>query len=397
MLDILAGKQIPVFLLTGFLGAGKTTLLNRLLDSGEISDTAILVNELADLGIDHLLIRQVNEHLVLLNAGCVCCSIREDLLQALRELFVDRLRGDATPFERVVIETSGLADPVPVVHTLLTDPFLRERYRLGGTITTIDASQSLAALCRHPEGLRQAAIADRFVVTKPDLADSAQLELLGAELAALNPDAAIGCNSEADIVELADFLKSGRQPAEGGAAGLRRAETSVATPPRAGADDTGDDGAAETAGSRASPGAHTGIVRSFVLRRVDPIRWDDFVAWIQQLLAHTPEGILRIKGIVDIEGEALPVVVQGVRHVFYPTASLPGWPAGPRQSRLVLILENPYGLSAGALLEATLPPSGAVRWTIDAAASKAPARHRIGDLGNIANTARHRRVGTRPE
>ena len=353
--DILSGRPIPVFLLTGFLGSGKTTLLHRLLASGAVTDTAIVVNEFSDLGIDQLTIRQVSEHLVLLNSGCVCCTIREDLLQALRKLFIDRLSGGVGAFERVLIETSGIGDPVPIVHTLLTDPFLRERFCLGGTITTIDALQPLTALCRHAEGLRQAAVADLFVITKTDLASQETTEALCGELAAMNPNADIV--DTAKIEALAALLKSATTDADQ-AGSLPSWLAQIARAPAR---------EAPPGGLFAQPrriGAHTARVQSFVLGMSDPVAWDDFIKWIQLLLAKTPEGILRIKGFVDIVGESLPVLVQCVRHVFYPATSLPEWPGGKRSSRLVLILENAAQISPAELLASTLPTHSGVNWTV---------------------------------
>jgi G3E family GTPase len=178
---------IPVTLLTGFLGSGKTTVLNHVLKQPDMAATAVVVNEFGEIGLDHLLVERSSEDVVLLNSGCLCCTVRGDIVDTLTNLFVDRVKGKIPYFTRVAIETTGLADPAPILHTLMTDPIVAARYMLDGVVTTVDAVNGAATLDKQPEAVKQAAVADRLLLTKTDLADSATRQ----EIEALHPSAVI--------------------------------------------------------------------------------------------------------------------------------------------------------------------------------------------------------------
>src|SRR5216683_2761216 len=180
---------IPVTLLTGFLGSGKTTVLNHVLKEPGMAATAVIVNEFGEIGLDHLLVERSSEDVVLLNSGCLCCTVRSDIVDTLTNLFVDRVKGKIPFFTRVAIETTGLADPAPILHTLMTNPIVAARYMLDGVVTTVDAVNGAGTLDRQPEAVKQAAVADRLIVTKSDLAEPAALASLEARLRALNPGA----------------------------------------------------------------------------------------------------------------------------------------------------------------------------------------------------------------
>src|SRR5262245_62823760 len=182
---------IPVTLLTGFLGSGKTTVLNHVLKQPEMAATAVIVNEFGEIGLDHLLVERSSEDVVLLNSGCLCCTVRGDIVDTLTNLFVDRVKGKVPFFTRVAIETTGLADPAPILHTLMTEPIVAARYMLDGVVTTVDAVNGAGTLDRQPEAVKQAAVADRLLLTKTDLADPAAREAIETRLKALNPSAPI--------------------------------------------------------------------------------------------------------------------------------------------------------------------------------------------------------------
>ena len=180
---------IPVTLLTGFLGSGKTTVLNHVLKQPGMAATAVIVNEFGEIGLDHLLVERSSEDVVLLNSGCLCCTVRNDIVDTLTSPFVDRAKSKVPWFTRVVIETTGLADPAPIMHTLMTEPIVAARYMLDGVVSTVDLVNGAATLDRQPEAVKQAAVADRLLLTKTDLADPARRQALEARLKALNPSA----------------------------------------------------------------------------------------------------------------------------------------------------------------------------------------------------------------
>ena len=197
---------IPVTLLTGFLGSGKTTVLNHVLKQPEMAATAVIVNEFGEIGIDHLLVEKASDDVVLLNSGCLCCTVRGDIVDTLLNLFVGRAGGKIPHFNRVVIETTGLADPAPILHTLISDPLIAARYTLDGVVTTVDAVNGAGTLDRQPEAVKQAAVADRLLLTKTDLADPGATAALKARLAALNPAAPLlspapGCGRSGAAVQ----------------------------------------------------------------------------------------------------------------------------------------------------------------------------------------------------
>lgn len=288
--------KTPVTLLTGYLGSGKTTLLSRLLVHPEMGETAVIVNELGEVAIDHHLLRRVDERTVVLGNGCVCCTLRGDLADELRDLLSRRDRGEIPGFGRVVVETTGLADPAPILYTLLADPVVKHHFELERVITTVDAQHGL----RGEESLKQAAVADRLVVTKADLADPARVT--GA-LGRLNPGAEI---LEATLGDLSpDRLFGGaeRDPRE-----LVYDETP----------------------------AHGGDVRAVCLTFDEQIDWTAFGIWLTMLLQARGSDVLRVKGLLDVGGDG-PLVINGVQHVVHPPEHLPEWPDDDRRSRIVFI------------------------------------------------------------
>jgi G3E family GTPase len=296
---------IPVFVLTGFLGAGKTTLLNRLLRDPALADAAVVVNEAGEIGVDHLLVEHVADGIVALAGGCLCCSLRGDLIATLEDLLRARDNGRIPPFRRLVIETSGLADPVPVLQTLSLHPYLAMRYQLSGVIAVVDAVQGPATVAAHDEARRQVAMADRVALSKTDVATDAEIAEARALIARLAPAAPVVLASDVD------------------------AETLLAPAPLA-----------ERHLIPAGESGH-GAIRAISLASEAPLTraaYDMFVDLLRS--AHAPK-LLRLKGLVRIAEEPdRPLVVQGVRHVFAAPRFLDAWPDGDRRTRLVAIGEN---------------------------------------------------------
>ena len=319
---------IPVNVITGFLGSGKTTLLNRLLRSPQLARTAVLVNEFGEVGLDHLLLETLDAETVILQSGCVCCTIRGDLADAIRKLFSRRERGAVPRFDRLAIETTGLADPAPIISTLLAEPVIRHHFRLGNVIVTVDAINGPLHLAQNPESIKQVAVADRIVLTKTDLAAAALAGELKAALVRLNPTAAI---LEAASDPLApDDLMAGDvyDPAR------RSIEV------RRWLDEEAHRAAAHGLPHGHDPNRHDRDIRAFCLTFGRPLDWTAFGIWLSMLLHAHGERVLRVKGILNVLGLATPVVIHGVQHVIHPPAHLEAWPSADRRSRIVFIVRG---------------------------------------------------------
>ena len=309
----------PVTVLTGFLGSGKTTLLNAWLHDPRFTDTAVLVNEWGDVPVDHALVRQSSENVVVLPAGCICCRVAGDLVRALRELHFQRIEGAVPPFSRAVIETTGLADPAPLLATLVEMPLVAARYSLSGVVTVVDAQHGRGTLERHPEAVKQVALADRLVVSKCDLAEEASIDALEARLARINPGAS-RVRSRADAPP---------DPAALLEAGLHRGGGRLAD-----AEGWLNAGAYRRMGSATR---HDPEIDSFVWTTAEPRAWEDVENSIATLLDLRGDRILRLKGLVNVAGEPGPRAVHAVQHTLYPSARLPSWPSEDHATRLVFI------------------------------------------------------------
>ena len=298
--------MIPVAVLTGFLGSGKTTLLARLLRHPGFARTAVIINEFGAVGLDHLLVESSDEQILVLEGGCVCCTVRGDLVRTAGDLLARRAAGTVTPFERIVIETTGLADPAPIMHALMTDRDIAEALRLESVIATVDAAAGAATLDAHPQSMKQAALADCIVVTKSDLADPAA-NGLAERLQALNPGAP-------------------KLTALHGAVDARRLFDHPARP---------DALLFETP---AKP--HAGI-NTFCLRRIEPLHAVTLGLFLQVTAEHCGARLLRLKGLVDVvESPGRPAVIHGVQHVFHPPAWLDAWPSEDCSTRIVVISQG---------------------------------------------------------
>jgi G3E family GTPase len=317
-------ETTPVTVLTGFLGAGKTTLLNHLLRQPELARAAVLVNEFGEIGLDHLLVEKLDDSTVLLNAGCLCCTVRGDLARVLREMLPRARRDDIS---RIVIETTGLADPVPVLATLMTDPVAASAYRLDGIVTVVDAVNGMAHLDAQEEAVRQVAVADRIVISKSDLADPAPIR---DRLQVLNPGAPVAevTHGKVDpgfILHAGLFDPAGKIP-------------DVAGWLNAAAFDAAAD---HHHHHHHDPNRHDVRIAAFCITLDQPLDWQGVAMWLDMLVASRGENLLRVKGILNLKGKDRPVAIHAVRHLKHPPAMLAAWPDGdPRTSRLVFITRD---------------------------------------------------------
>jgi G3E family GTPase len=321
--DAHGGERIPVTVLTGFLGSGKTTLLNRLLQGPDLQGTVVIVNEFGAVGIDHDLIATAHDDTVLLPNGCLCCSVRGDLTEALLRL-LDR---DPASVRRVLIETSGLAEPAPILRTLMADATLQRRFQLQGVACTVDAVLGLRTLAHHSESVHQVAVADQLFLTKTDLTPApADTEALRQRLLALNPAAPWHVDREQQPQALRALLMGAPATAMGDA------DTSRTAPAWRVISDV----------PAADPApAHAAGMRALVLLRDEPLPRDAFFAWLDVLIASRGQDLLRVKGLVHLlEQPDQPLVVHGVQHLFQPPESLPAWPSADRRTRLVFIARD---------------------------------------------------------
>jgi len=320
---------IPLTVLTGFLGAGKTTLLYRLLKEPVLAKTAVIINEFGEVSLDHLLVEYVSDNVVLLQSGCLCCTMRGDLVDALETLLRD-LDNRRCKFSRVLLETTGLADPAPVLHTAMSHPYLLLRYRLDGVVTVVDAVHAEKELNEHAEAVKQAAVADRIVLSKTDLATPEQCARIRERLRALNPAA-----------PMLDAAKGEATPERLLNCGLYDPERKIP--------DVKTWLAAEAYGEthhhhdghgngHLDRNRHDDHIESFVLTRAGAIPDGTFDMFHELLRATQGAKLLRVKGIVNLaEMPDTPLVLHGVQHVFHPPARLERWPDDDRRTRLVFI------------------------------------------------------------
>ena len=325
-------RLTPVIVVTGFLGSGKTTLLNHMLRHPSLADAAVLVNEFGAVGLDHFLVEAMDESTVLLESGCLCCTIRGDLKDSIIALNSRRARGEIPPYRRLIVETTGLADPAPILFTLSADTVLKHHYRLGSVITTVDGVNGLRQLDRHPESIKQATVADRIVLTKPDIADADTLARLRARLTRINrsADQITAVNGKVDVPRVlrADVYDARTKGAE-----VRRWLAAEAE--KAAVEDH-----AHGRGHGHDVSRHDEHIRSFTLSFEGALDWTAFGIWLTMLLHTHGEKVLRVKGILNVAGAHAPVVVNGVQHVVHPPIHLAAWPSDDRHSHIVFIVDD---------------------------------------------------------
>ncbi|HLN10071.1 MAG TPA: GTP-binding protein, partial [Xanthobacteraceae bacterium] len=312
----------PVILITGCLGSGKTTLLQRLLREPALADTAVLINEFGEIGLDHHLLERIDDTMVLLQSGCLCCTIRGELSAAIKDLHAKRERGVVPAFRRLVIESTGLADPLPILSTVHADPVLKHHFRLGPVIVTVDAVNAMGQLDRQPESIKQVAVADRVVLTKTDLAAAAMIDMVADRIRRINPAATLRRSADQDVDAQA-LLSPGAFDGNG-------AERWIAAdvPPKPDSHQHGD------------RNRHGDDIRAVAFSLDDAIDWTTFGIWLTMLLNRHGNAVLRVKGILNVAGTDTPVAVHGVQHLVHPPTHMRAWPDADRRSRLVFIVRG---------------------------------------------------------
>lgn len=328
--------KIPVIIVTGFLGSGKTTILNHIVKQPDMRATAVIINEFGEIGIDHMLVETSEEQMIEINNGCICCTVRGDLADKLGSLAMWLDAGRVPPVERVIVETTGLADPAPIMHTLMTEESLLNRYRLDAVITVVDAIAGGSSLARFPEAVKQVAIADQMILTKSDLvpthSDRTAEAALRARLAELNPRAAVheAINGRIDAALL--------QGAEEDAQAAFRDFTQWLSAAECGDHEHHDHDHAAHAHQRPQD---EGGINSFVIRIGTAVDGAVFNGFLQTLVLEFGEKLLRLKGILNVRDQPdVPAVIHGVQHVLFPVTWLDRWPDHGRESQLVFITEG---------------------------------------------------------
>jgi G3E family GTPase len=322
-----SAERLPVSLITGFLGSGKTTLLNRLLRRDAMKDSAVVINEYGEIALDHLLVERVDGEVAVLASGCICCTIRSDLEETLRSLLVRRDRGEVPPFRRILVETTGLADPAPIVQLLLNNPLVSHFLRLDTVVTTVDAVNASHQLDRQYEAVKQVALADRLLITKCDLVSN--IAALESRLRRLNPAATIERVTHGDIDPEGLFGAALVDPEQ------KRIDVERWLNEKAFAGSC--DAAHDHAHHDHAHQGHDASITSFMLAFDEPLDWMTVTQWLAYLRGARGEDLLRVKGILNLRGEATPVAIHGVHHVFHPPVALPAWPDTDRRSRIVFI------------------------------------------------------------
>ena len=332
--------MLPVNLITGFLGSGKTTLLKGLLASPELGNSAVLVNEFGEVGLDHHLLERLDDATVLLQSGCLCCTIRGDLSDAIRDLYDRRERGIVPPFDRLVIETTGLADPAPIVATLMNDPIIRHHFRLSNIVTVVDAKNGHSTLRDYEESRKQVAVADRIVISKTDIASPKDVARLEAQLLRLN-GTAIRLEAARGPLSATDLMASDVYDPMGKSEEVRR--WLAAEEHRLQEEEPAHDHDVNRHGMD--------IVAS-CLTLDEPLAWPAFAIWLTMLLNRHGQDILRLKGLLNIAGVATPVVIHGVQHTIHAPSHLDAWPDGLARTQIVLITRGLERANLQASLEA---------------------------------------------
>jgi G3E family GTPase len=331
-------SRTPVTILTGFLGSGKTTLLNRALRAPDMARTAVIINEFGEVALDHALAAQSDDSVIVLENGCLCCTVRSDLVGTLNDLYHRRHAGKIPFFDTIMIETSGLAEPGPVLQAFLSEPTLDGLYRVANVIALVDAVNGLATLREHEEAVQQAALADRILITKLDLAEDPQApERLEAELRRINPAAVIGAVDDV-LADLPALLRSpGFDPTDPNADPRPWLNLDAYAHAHQHDHHHGDDHSHHGGHDHAHHWRERQI-ESFCLIRDEPLTRDAVQFLLDGITQNLGPGLLRVKGLVNVAEEPdRPAVIQGVQHLLHTMTWLPRWPDADRRTRIVFI------------------------------------------------------------
>ena len=364
-------EAIAISVITGFLGSGKTTLLNYLLQHPEIDETAVLVNEFGEVGLDHLLVAELEDEVLLLSSGCICCTVQGELVDSLKGLYMKRLAGTLPPFKRVIIETTGLADPVPIITCLMKDPLFKHAYRLESLVTTVDGVYGEGQLDTHPEAVRQAAVADRIIITKTDLAEAPILDSLKSRLADLNPGARVIPAEKGQVSPNELFDVTLYDPKTKTIDVQRWLNEEAYVSP--GGDDHHEDGDHDhhhghdhghghddghghghDHSQPVNVNRHDDHITSYCLYIDRPLPWHPFLNWFEDLANELGDHLLRVKGLVNIAGEDVPYTLHCVQATRYTPEKLSAWPDDDRRSRIVFITHDLDEATVQANLDAWL-------------------------------------------
>lgn len=357
---------IPVTLLTGFLGSGKTTVLNQLMQQPEMAQTLVIINEFGEAALDHQLVTSSQENLTqVMGSGCVCCTIRGDLVRALREVHTQFSGHNDRKFDRVIIETTGLADPAPIIHTLMTHPYIYSRYRIDGIVATIDLALGETTLNRFDEAVKQAAVADSLLLTKADLTDDDSRDRLISRLDQINPAAerytvVDGQVNAEFVLDLGLFSVSGKAPdVEKWLNELAYQDSQIAQK-HSHSNNHDHSHAHHHDHKSAAESRHDDQIRSFCFVVDDPISGDLLEAGFELLMAMLGERVLRVKAILNLVEREEPLVLHAVQHIMHPLTRLPDWPSNDRRSRFVFITKNIEKETVERIFRAFRHPSQAV-------------------------------------